>query len=253
VPSAANLVRGNEVRVGGARVGTVDRIEARRREDGTSFARLVLKLEKAVDPLPRDSSIAIRSKSALGLKYVQIERGDAQEGFADGATMPLSASDPGQVEFDEVINTFDDPTRAGIQGSLDGFGTALAGRGESLNSAIGAFRPLLRDVIPVAQNLSARSTDLRGLVRGLSRAAAEVGAGGRSAGRAVRQPRHDVHGAQPGRPALHPGVDQRERPGARRRRAVLPVQRPFLRDTASLFEELRPGRPRPADGRAQPV
>ena len=39
-PSAANLVRGNEVRIGGARVGTVDSIGVERRDDGTSIALL---------------------------------------------------------------------------------------------------------------------------------------------------------------------------------------------------------------------
>ena len=34
-----------------------------------------------------------------------------------------------------------------------GFGDAFAGRGASLNQAIGALRPLLRDIVPVAQNL----------------------------------------------------------------------------------------------------
>jgi virulence factor Mce-like protein len=241
VPSGANLVRGNEVRVGGARVGTVDRIEARRRPDGTNFARLVLKLDKAVDPLPRDSKIAIRSKSALGLKYVEITRGESSRGFADGETMPLSASAPNQVEFDEVINTFDDRTRAGIQGSLDGFGTALAGRGAGLNAAIGAFRPLLGNVIPVAQNLSSRSTDLRGLVRGLSRAAAEVGP--------VAQTQADLFSNldttftalnQVARPYIQDSISE----GAPALDAAVrsfKVQQPFLRNTAGLFADLRPG------------
>ena len=38
-PSAAALVKGNEVRIGGARVGAVDTITTRRRKDGTSVAR----------------------------------------------------------------------------------------------------------------------------------------------------------------------------------------------------------------------
>ena len=49
---------------------------------------------------------------------------------------------------------FDEETRAASQANLEGFGTAFAGRGESINTAIGAFRPLLRDIMPVMQNLS---------------------------------------------------------------------------------------------------
>src|SRR5829696_9236816 len=80
-PSAANLVRGNEVRIGGTRVGSVDAIDVERREDGTSIAVLGLKLEKSAEPLPKDSTVIIRPRSALGLKYVELTRGTSDEGF----------------------------------------------------------------------------------------------------------------------------------------------------------------------------
>src|SRR3712207_47438 len=53
VPNASNLVRGNEVRIGGSRVGVVDEIRAVPRRDGTVVAVLGLKLETAVQPLPK--------------------------------------------------------------------------------------------------------------------------------------------------------------------------------------------------------
>ena len=77
VPSAAALVRGNEVRIGGSRVGTVDGITAKRQDDGSSVAVLSLKLERDQMPLPKDSTLLIRTKSALGLKYVELTRGHA--------------------------------------------------------------------------------------------------------------------------------------------------------------------------------
>ena len=160
VPNAANLVVGNEVRIGGARVGAVSAITAERQRDGTSFAVLDLKLERSVKPLPVDSTVIIRPRSALGLKYVELTRGRAIRGFEDGATMPLVAARPTPVEFDEFINTFDEPTRTASQQNLVGFGDAFAGRGPSLNQAIGALRPLLRDIVPVAQNLSDPDTEI---------------------------------------------------------------------------------------------
>ena len=52
LPNAANLVKGNEVRIGGARVGVggVDRGRAERRRNPT--ARLNMKLNKDLEPLP---------------------------------------------------------------------------------------------------------------------------------------------------------------------------------------------------------
>src|SRR6476661_4413149 len=69
MPSAAALVPGNEVRIGGSLVGSVSDITAKRLPNGSSVAVLSLKLEKAAAPLAKDTTLLIRTKSALGLKY----------------------------------------------------------------------------------------------------------------------------------------------------------------------------------------
>ena len=100
VPDAAALVRGNEVRIAGARVGTISAITPRQDpRTGRVDAVLTLKLEKRIEPLPADSTVIVRTRSALGLKYLQITEGTSRRGFADGATMPLSAARPEPVEL----------------------------------------------------------------------------------------------------------------------------------------------------------
>jgi len=240
-PSAANLVRGNEVRIGGARVGSLTEIRAVRRADGTSFARLTLKLDKAVSPLAKDSKVIIRPRSALGLKYVELTRGRSEEGFADGDTIPLAQSTPAQVEFDEFLNMFDTRTRAAMQRNLDGFGTALAGRGPALNTAIGAFRPLLRDVQPVMENLSSEETDLDGLVTSLSQAAAEAAPVAELQGDLfVNLDTTFTALGEIARPFLQDTISE-GRPALDTAIRSLPAQRPFLRNTTGFFAELRPG------------
>jgi virulence factor Mce-like protein len=241
MPSAANLVRGNDVRIGGVRVGSVDTIDVERRDDGTSFAVLGLKLEDDVAPLPKDSSVLIRPRSALGLKYVEITRGTSDEGFSDGDTIPIASAKPAPVEFDEFLGMFDDDTRAASQENLRGFGDALAGRGESINLAIGALRPLLRDVIPVAQNLASEQTNLSRFVRELADAARIVAPAAESqaqlfvnldrtfaALRAVARP-YIRDSIAEGPATLDAGIES------------FPAQRPFLANAAGLFHDLRPG------------
>ncbi len=241
VPSAANLVRGNEVRIGGSRVGMVESITARRLDDGTSVAVLSLKLEKDSGPLAKDTTLIIRSKTALGLKYVELTRGTSDDEYADGDTMPLTAATPPPVEFDEFVNMFDDETRDAMAKNLDGFGTAFAGRGVSINQAIAAFRPLLRDIVPVARNLSASDTQLKRFVRTLGATAAEVAPAAETqaelfvnlditmaALRAVARP-YIQQSIERARPALDEAI------------ASFPVQRPFLLNSEGLFRELRPG------------
>jgi virulence factor Mce-like protein len=241
VPSAANLVVGNDVRIGGSRVGFVDDIKARRRDDGSTIAVLALTLERSVRPLPRDSTLIIRPRSALGLKYVEITRGTDSRGFDDGATIPIAAATPRPVEFDEVLSMFDDKTRDAAAANTTGFGDAFAGRGESINTAIGAFRPLLRDIVPVARNLSSPNTNLRRFFSALGNTAAIVAPAAEAqaelfvnldttfrALRDVARPfiQDSISG---GPPALDAAIRS------------FPIQRPFLRNTELLFHELRPG------------
>jgi virulence factor Mce-like protein len=241
VPSAANLVKGNEVRIGGTRVGVVDEITPKRLNDGRVVAELDMKLETTVKPLPKDSTIIVRPRSALGLKYVEITKGRSTQGFDDGATIPLSSAKPAPVEFDEVLNTFDDPTRRAIQQNLEGFGNAFAGRGQDLNLAIQALNPLLRELRPVAKNLSDPQTRLRRFTEALGRSAAIVAPVAEQQAALFRNLDTTFAAfASVARPYLQdtisggpPALDAATR--------SFPIQRPFLRNSAAFFRELRPG------------
>jgi virulence factor Mce-like protein len=240
LPSAAQLVVGNDVKVGGARVGAVTSIKPRTRPDGSVVAVVSLTLDKDAGPLPRDSTLMVRPRSALGLKYVEITRGRSSAGFQDGDTIALAqAKTP--VELDEFLNMFDEDTRTASQANLEGFGTTFAGRGQSINTAIGAFRPLLRDVIPVMRNLSAPETGLGTFVSELSDAAAIVAPAAESqaalfrnldatmaALRAVARP-YIQDAIEGGKPALDAGIES------------FPRQRPFLANSEGLMRELQPG------------
>lgn len=240
-PSAANLVRGNEVRIGGTRVGAVDKITTRRRADGTSVAVIGLKLERAVSPLPKDSTVIIRPKSALGLKYVELTRGTSRDGYADGDTIPISASKPTEVEFDEFVNMFDDKTRASMQKNLRGFGDALAGRGDDINIALGVFPALLRDIVPVAQNLSSPSTHLKRFFSSLGDAARQVApAAEAQASLFVNLDTTFTALREVARPFIQDSIVE-GRPTLDTAIRSFPLQRPFLRNTEGLFGELRPG------------
>jgi virulence factor Mce-like protein len=239
-PSAANLVRGNEVRIGGSRAGVVSAITAVRKDDGTSEAELTLKLEKAAAPLPKDSTVMIRPKSVLGLKYVEITRGASGEGYLDGDTIPATAAKPEPVEFDEFANMFDDKTREASRKNLEGFGDALAGRGASINQAIGALRPLLADILPVMRNLRDPETGLDKFIKELADAAEMVAPVAETQAQlfinldatfaALREVRPEIQETISEGPAT---LDTAIR--------ELPKQRAFLRNSQSLFAELRPG------------
>ncbi len=251
-PSAANLVRGNDVRIGGTRIGSVDSIEVKRQKDGTSIAVLGLKLEKTIAPLPNDSTVLIRPRSALGLKYVELTRGTSHDGFEDGATIPLAQATPAPVEFDELVNMFDEPTRDAAQTNLREFGDAFAGRGESINQAIGALRPLLVDIIPVTDNLTSKQTNLPRFVSSLARTASIVApAAQEQASLFVNLDRTFAALSEVARPYIQDTISEGPETLDTAIR-TLPQQRPFLANSAALFHELQPGARALRDG-AKPL
>ncbi len=241
VPNAAQLVKGNDVRIGGERVGSVSDIQPVHHANGLDTAVVSMKLEKRVEPLPKDSTVIIRPRSALGLKYVEITPGKAGSGYAAGSTIPLSQAQPHPVEIDEVLNMFNQPTREGQQKSLQGIGDALTGRGVDLNEAILALRPLFTDLQPVAANLAAPRTQLRRFFPALNRTAGLVAP--------VSQTQADLFGnldttftalADVARPFIQDTISKGP-PTLDTVTAQLPLQRPFIRNLTGFMSELRPG------------
>jgi phospholipid/cholesterol/gamma-HCH transport system substrate-binding protein len=240
VPNAANLVVGNDVRIGGTRVGSVDAIDPVVHRNGSVGARLTLKLERAIQPLPADSTIIVRPRSALGLKYVQITRGRSRRGLEDGATIPLRQATPKPVEIDEVLNTFDDRTRAAGRTNIDEFGTAFAGRGADLNRTIEDINPLLLTLVPVMQNLSDPQTRLSQTVQALGRAAGIVAPAAETQAELFR----NLDTTFAALASVAGPIQQTIAGGPPALAAAtrdLPVTRPLLANTEGLFHDLRPG------------
>ena len=241
VADAADLVVGNDVRVAGDRVGVVNSIKPQRAANGRTSALIGLKLDKTVDPLSKDSTVIIRPRSALGLKYVEVTPGRSRQTLEAGDTLPVQNARPVPVEIDQVFNMFTRPTRTGIQQGLVGFGDALASRGPDLNQAFAALRPLVRYLQPVATNLASSQTQLARLFRALEAAASEVAPVAEQQASLFRN-LDTTFAALAGvaRPYIQQTITQSP-PTEDVAISELPKQRPFLRNSAALFRELQPG------------
>jgi len=175
VPNAAALVVGNDVRIAGTRIGTITAITPEQNpRTGKVVARVTLKLDKSVEPLPIDSTVIVRARSALGLKYVQITKGTSPKGWPDNAVIPLRQARPQPVEIDEVFSMFDKDTREASEVNLTTFSQALAGRGQDLNDTIATLPRLLTNLGPVMRNLSSPSTGLSRFIQALAQTAGAV-------------------------------------------------------------------------------
>jgi virulence factor Mce-like protein len=166
IASGSDLVAGNEVREGGFRIGLVQQLEPIELKSGQIAAQLTLQLSKAYGDVPVDSTAAIRPRSALGLKYIDLHKGSAKKMFSDGATMPITQTRV-PVQFEDIFQAFDGKTRKAIDKNLVGFGDALAGRGSALNDTIASLPPLFSHLTPVAAYLSDPHTELTRLLDSL--------------------------------------------------------------------------------------
>jgi virulence factor Mce-like protein len=241
LPNSSNLVTGNEVRIGGDRVGIIDKIEPRIRRDGSVTARMHFKLETEVKPLPVDSTVIVRPRSTIGLKYIEVTPGRSSRGVPEDGTLALRNATPRPVEFDDFFNMFDEPTREANQTNLREFGDALAGRGTSINEAIVALDPLTKNAVPVLKNLADPQTGFGRLFRALQQTAAAVAPVGEQQGQlfrnlavtfrafdaiAIPYLQDTISG---GPPALDTAIRS------------FPIQRPLLANAAGLFRDLQPG------------
>jgi ABC-type transporter Mla subunit MlaD len=241
VPNAAGLVKGNDVRVGGTRVGTVSCIEPQTQPSGEVIAVLCLKLETVVNPLPTDTRVRIRPRSALGLKYVQLTRGASEQDLPANSTIPLRQALPEPVELDEFFDMFNAPTRRAIQGNLTNFGNGFASRGSDINLTLRGLNPLLDDLEPVMRNLASAETDLKGFWEGLLKSASAVAPVAEIQGEMFRNlDRTFTAWAEVADPYLKETISEGP-PTLRAGIRDLPVIQPFLANTATLFEALEPG------------
>src|SRR3954452_2017112 len=137
VPSAGQLVRHADVRIGGPRVGQVMSIEAiPARPNSPARARLKLALSQSAGKLPADSHSEVRLASILGGKYLALVPGRSKQTIPDGGVLSVSRARP-TVDMDQAFRVLDPPTRRALASGVSEFGTGFAGRGAAFNRTLG--------------------------------------------------------------------------------------------------------------------
>jgi virulence factor Mce-like protein len=174
LPNATGLQPSNQVRIAGTRVGLVGSLTPHQ-DPRTGRITVIanLKLEKNIEPLPANTRAVVQSVSAIGLKYLELEKGNSHQTLKAGSTIPVDQTrEP--VDIEELFNMFDAKTRQAIKVNTNNFGDGLAGRGLGLNKTIAEARPLVTKAIPVLHNLAAPATGLHELFVALDRAASQT-------------------------------------------------------------------------------
>jgi virulence factor Mce-like protein len=241
LPNSSNLIAGDEVRAGGFRIGVVDSIKpatqviaGRRR----AIAVVNMKLDQTIKPLPVDSTVIVRSRSSIGLKYIEVTVGRSHKTLRPGGTIPLgNAQLP--VEVDDLLNTFDDRTRVDEKIVLTGYGDALAGRGADLNLALQSLNPFFRFLTPVMSNLNDPRTRLRKFFRDVGETSAQLAPVARVQAELFTKMADTFAAVSRCSGCLQQTIEKNP-PTLDTAIASLRVQRPFLADFTDLSRRLMP-------------
>src|SRR5277367_2426129 len=87
LPDASSLQVGNDVRIGGTRVGSVSAEAAKQNPHTGAVAAIIsVKLEKRLEPLSANTTVIVRDRSALGEKYLEITPGNSAQKLPAGST-----------------------------------------------------------------------------------------------------------------------------------------------------------------------
>src|SRR4051794_25519256 len=187
--NASQLVKGNEVVVGGTAVGSVKDIKL----GPNGEALVTFSVSDDYAPLERGTTATVRSYSLSGIANRQVQltlppQGEGQGEIPDGGT--LSASETvSEVDLDQLFNTLDPATIKDFKHVIEGFAASYDGIGAQANRGFhylnpflstsrrlfaeltydrSAFESLITDTSRLSGALAERAPDISALVHNLN-------------------------------------------------------------------------------------
>lgn len=136
-PEAGQLVRGDQVQVGGVPVGSVNNIELTH-----NFTAVVtIHVDSSLAPLHEGTSAQVRvpSLSSVANRYIALSPGpNSNPALPSGTKLPASATHE-VTDLDQLFNTFNPATRKGLQQFIQGSAEQYAGAGRALGESTEYF------------------------------------------------------------------------------------------------------------------
>jgi phospholipid/cholesterol/gamma-HCH transport system substrate-binding protein len=158
-PEATLLAQTGDVRISGVPVGRVVKME----RDGNR-TRVTMQIKSRYAPIPSDTRAMLRLKTLFGETYVELTPGSrTAPKVADGGLLANSQI-ARSVELDEVLKTFNTPTRAAFRTWLQSQANAIDGRGMDINAAFGSLPGFVDSADNLLVTLDAQSAAVRRLV-----------------------------------------------------------------------------------------
>jgi phospholipid/cholesterol/gamma-HCH transport system substrate-binding protein len=241
--NAGFVIPGEDVKVAGVKVGTVDEIDV----TDDFKAAIVLDIEDpGYQDFREDAECIVRPQSLIGERFVECEPTQArppgeeappelrtiEDGPGEGQRLLPVERTAKAVDLDLVNNIMREPQRERLSIILADLGVGLAGRGSDLNEVIRRANPALKEIDEVLAILASQNRVLADLARDSDAALAPLARERERVGSAIRNV-SDVAGATAERRA-----DLQE--NLRRLPTFLRELRPTMRRLGTLSDEMTP-------------
>ena len=172
--SAGQLVKDNDVQIGGRRIGRVADIKL----SSNNLAEVRIQVDEPYAPLHQGTTATIRSGSLSGVanRYISLAPGPNNgKQLDDGSTLGLDKTTT-SVDLDQLFDTLDPDTRKSLQKVIKGSAQQYEGKGAQANEALKYFNPTLSTTARLVNELDRDQQSLQDFIVYTARATTALAA-----------------------------------------------------------------------------
>jgi phospholipid/cholesterol/gamma-HCH transport system substrate-binding protein len=153
------LVPGNKVQLNGVEVGKISGMQL---VAGRSHVQM--SLDRAVLPLHTDATARIQPVSLLGERFIALGQGSpSAPALLDPMLIPVTHTGS-SVDIDQLLETLNDPTSTALAAMVTTLGESIAGQGHTVDLALKALEPTLRQTDQLSRMLDQQNVALNQLI-----------------------------------------------------------------------------------------
>jgi phospholipid/cholesterol/gamma-HCH transport system substrate-binding protein len=171
---ADQLVRGDQVQVGGVQVGSVTNIELTH----NFKAMITIHVDSSLVPLHQGTVAQVRvpSLTTVANRYIALSPGpNSSPALSPGATLPASATRE-VTDLDALFNTLNPKTRKGLQGFIQGTAEQYVGQSRNFGESVELFPAFLTSTNHFFSELSSEQSVFTSFLVETAKAVTTIGA-----------------------------------------------------------------------------
>jgi phospholipid/cholesterol/gamma-HCH transport system substrate-binding protein len=161
-PEATQLAIEADVRVAGVAVG---KVREKRRDPMGNRTIAEIEVQPRYAPVASDARATLRQKTLLGETYVEMTTGTRGAPPLEEGALLETRNVEETVELDEILDTLDPFTRQAFRTWQQSMATAVRGRGEDLNGALGNLPGFVESGGDLLEVLEEQSSAVKALVK----------------------------------------------------------------------------------------